>query len=259
MPPISIHALVGIGLASKVDNPKLKITIAFGTVLPDTDLLASVVLYLLTGDLDIGKMFHRTITHSLLIHLILFLIGWGVMRIGKGWQGVLLMIIAAGTAVHTSMDFAYMAYMTHDDARNNVELGVALFWPLTDSKFAIWEAEVDNKTYNILIATDFLCDPILYFLPLLWLAFKRNTDSRFRKPLIIISFIDGLIMTGFTLLALFGSLMPDDFIFYSYIPGVFAIILAVSFPLLLRETIGTIRWGQPWISPSFALESDIKT
>jgi membrane-bound metal-dependent hydrolase YbcI (DUF457 family) len=251
MPPISIHALAGIGLATKISNPKLKVLLVFGAVLPDCDLLVSVGIYLLTGDLDLGKIFHRTITHSLIIHLILFSVGLGILRFGRRQYSALLMIIAVGMAVHTSLDFAYVAYMTHEDVQNDIDPGVALFWPVADEKFAIWEVEVSDRIYNILIATDFLSDPLLYFLPLLWLAFKRNTDSEFVKPLVIISAIDAIIMMGFTLLAIFGSLSPDDFIFYSYIPGVFDVILALIFPLLLRDTIGTVEWGQPWLPPSW--------
>ncbi|MFQ5976502.1 MAG: metal-dependent hydrolase [Candidatus Heimdallarchaeota archaeon] len=251
MPPISIHALVGLLIASKVANSKYKVALVFGAVLPDVDLLASVGIYLLTGDMNLAKMFHRTISHSLFVHLLVLLTGWGAMQFGKKPQGVLLVLLAIGMIVHTSMDFVYPAYMTHEDVQNDVEPGVAIFWPFTDSKYAIWEIEVSDKIYSILIATDFLSDPVLYFLPLLWLASKRGTDVQLQKPLTIISISDFLIMTGFTLLAIVGSLSPNDFIFFSYIPGIVDVILAVSFPLLIKETVGSIDFGEPWMSSSW--------
>ncbi|MFX0211990.1 MAG: metal-dependent hydrolase [Candidatus Hodarchaeota archaeon] len=264
MPTLGMHALIGFLGGSQIKNKTMTVALIFGSLIPDIDIIVAVIAYFLPeGSMEASKYIHRSWSHSLITISIIFLIGLFVYQITKQQEntqlsnyGLFFTFMTIGMVVHSIADVVYIGYYSHADAATGYNPGVALFWPLSFDRYALLPIEVDDVVYNFLITSDFLTDSLFLYFPVIYLAYQTNTSIKVRKPLLIIAVIDAVIYGMFTMTALVLPIVPDDMIFYTYIPGIFDIILVMIFPLLTHETIEKIY--KPLRSPK-TLESPFNT
>lgn len=189
-----LHALIvtGVALATRGHailgengTRTMRFGMVWGTILPDIDLLISIVIIAAGGNMEQALAPHRTLTHSFftiltiaVIGLILWRTGWSP-SVGGGVFG-----IAIGMLIHVVLDLPY-------------EVGVSLLWPLTMARFGlfwslpgIW-AYLD-QTMDFLFAAVFL-----YVLHML--ARKYQVRERLLIPTAIASIIAFIGMVAYDL------------------------------------------------------------
>jgi hypothetical protein len=250
VPTLGMHALLGFLGGSQVKNKIMTLALVFGSLIPDIDIIVAVIAYFFPGGtIEASKYIHRSWSHSLITISIILVIGLIIYQLARQKEyvqlsnyGLFFTFMAIGMAVHSIADVVYIGYFTHADAATGYNPGVALLWPLSFDRFALLPIEVEDVVYNFLITSDFLTDSLFLYFPVIYLAYRTNTSIKVRKPLLIISLIDASIFTLFTVTALLIPIIPDDMIFYSYIPGIFDILLVLTFPFLMHETIAKIYW-----------------
>ena len=250
MPTLGMHALLGFLGGSQTKHKIMTLAFIFGSLIPDIDIIVAVIAFLLPGgSMEASKYIHRAWSHSLITISLILVIGLVVFQLAKQQNniqfsnyGIFLAFMAIGMVVHSIADVVYIGYYSHADAATGYNPGVALFWPLSFERFALLPLEVDDVVYNFLISSDFLTDSLFLYFPVLYLAYRTDTSIRIRKPLLFIAIIDAIIFGLFTLISLLIPIAPDDMVFYTYIPGVFDVILVMIFPILMHETIEKIYW-----------------
>jgi membrane-bound metal-dependent hydrolase YbcI (DUF457 family) len=250
VPTLGMHALLGFLGGSQTKNKIMTIAFIFGSLIPDVDIIVAVIAYFLPeGSIDASKYIHRSWSHSIITISIILIIGVVIFQLTREKEntqlsnyGLFLTFMAIGMIVHSMADVVYIGYFSHADAATGYEPGVALLWPLNLYRFALLPLEVDDVVYNFLVASDFLTDSLFLYFPVLYLAYRKNTSIKVRKPLLIIALIDAIIYGLFTLAAILIPITPEDMIFYTYIPGVIDVILVMVFPLVMHETIENIYW-----------------
>jgi len=254
MPTLGMHSLLGLFMSSQVKNKIMTVALVFGSLIPDVDLVVAVIAYFLPGgSIDAGKYIHRSWSHSLITIGFIFLIGIIIYKSTQeetSWNiyGVFFAFMAIGMIVHSLADVIYIGYFTAADAAALYNPGVALLWPLRMDRFALLPVQVNNMVYNFLITSDFWTDSLFVFFPVLYLAYRNNTNVSNRKPLLPIAVVDSFIFGTFTILSLLVSIPPEDMVFYVYLLGIFDIILVLLLSLLMRETIGNIY--RPILKPA---------
>jgi membrane-bound metal-dependent hydrolase YbcI (DUF457 family) len=104
----------------------MRFGIVWGSIIPDIDLLISIVIIAAGGNMQQALAPHRALTHSFFTILALALIGlllWKTAvnkNVGGGLFG-----IAIGMFVHVLFDLPY-------------EVGVSFLWPLTSQRFGLF-------------------------------------------------------------------------------------------------------------------------
>ncbi|MFX0090398.1 MAG: metal-dependent hydrolase [Candidatus Hodarchaeota archaeon] len=229
------HVIVNIVIANRLfkTRPHAKIAMIIVAVLPDLDLLGSMIIYLLTQDPVATAEFHRTITHSLIIFGIIFVIGCLLFLTdrlffdsSRPWILDAIIGSTLGLTVHVGLDLVYFS-------------GVMLLWPLVQEQFAFFPYSFEtfsNDSQKLLSALDFFVDLGIYLI-FYDLAVVNQTDSEkltILKWLALVYGIWGLIFLG---LALF-PINRNDYIILQYILGG-AVFLTVSIflPTVMKETM----------------------
>lgn len=130
-----LHALIATGIAlatrghamlGEDGTRTMRFGMVWGTILPDIDLLVSIVIIATGGNMQQAVAPHRTLTHSLLTILTIAMIGLILWRtqwrpsVGGGVFG-----IAIGILLHIVLDLPY-------------EVGVSLLWPFTTVRFGLF-------------------------------------------------------------------------------------------------------------------------
>jgi len=191
-----LHGLVGIGVAlatrgrtflGDAGTRTMRFGIVWGPLLPDVDLLISIVIIAAGGNMQQAVAPHRTLTHSLFTILALALVGLLLWRtrwsesVGGGLFG-----IAVGMLIHILLDLPY-------------EVGISLLWPLATERFGlIWAlpgiwAYLD-QTMDFLFAA-------IFFYALHKLAKKYKTRERLLIPSAVASIAAFLGMVAYDLTA----------------------------------------------------------
>ena len=87
MPPTGAHGLIGLLIAGKINSRSGKIGVAlgfaWGSVFPDLDLILSILAFILTQDRDFTIYMHRSVTHSIVIMLMILVCGYCILTFGN--------------------------------------------------------------------------------------------------------------------------------------------------------------------------------
>jgi len=255
MVPTAFHGLLGLLIASRLNHKYsyTRIGLVAGSVLPDLDLLGSVLIFVLTADIDLTIAFHRSVTHSLVVILsILFISFLANLRYESARKIYFPFIlgIVGGMLIHITLDLFYFD-------------GVTLFWPLQplDDRIIILSFTYNDLSpdYNSLLAKilgtlDGHAELILYIV-FAQLANRYQTDQeinfgwasrRFKitnwpKKLTWFSYFLIIEMIFFLGLAIFSISWPNlnrnVFFIFLYIPLTPVYLLTGILPLIMRETI----------------------
>jgi membrane-bound metal-dependent hydrolase YbcI (DUF457 family) len=191
-----LHGLVGIGIAlatqgrtilEEVGTRTMRFGIVWGSILPDIDLLISIIIIAAGGNMQQALAPHRTLTHSFFTMLALALIGLLLWKtaISKSVGGGLFGI-AIGMFAHVLLDLPY-------------EVGVSFLWPLTSQRFGLfWSLP---GVWGYLDQTlDFLFAAV-FFYALHRLAKKYQVRSRLLIPATVASIVAFLVMVAYDLSA----------------------------------------------------------
>ena len=258
MPPTGFHGLIGLLIAGKINSKPGKVGFAWGSVIPDLDLIGSIVVYILTQDRDFAIYMHRSVTHSLVIMLLIVFCGYFISLIWKkNFPNLFPFIIGVtlGMCLHAILDLFYLD-------------GVSLLWPLLpmDERIIILDVTFENLSHAL---NDLLSKVIMtldggfeaiYYLVFIHLARKFNTDDelvlRFRSKIVIVTdwhkklrlFAYSLIGVTITFLviAFLSISWPfmdlDTFVIILYIPLSIVYLLTSFLPLLMRNTVEKISF-----------------
>jgi hypothetical protein len=200
----------------------MRFGIVWGSLIPDVDLLISIVIIAAGGNMQQALAPHRTLTHSFFTILAIALVGLVLWR--TGWSRTVgggLFGIAVGMFAHVLFDLPY-------------EVGVSFLWPLTYQRFGllwslpgIW-AYLDQSL-------DFLFAAV-FFYALNRLGRKYQIRDRLLIPAAAASVIAFLLMVAYDLTA------PSEnhwLIVYAGV-GLPFLILILFLPWLNRRIIYSI-------------------
>jgi membrane-bound metal-dependent hydrolase YbcI (DUF457 family) len=191
-----VHGLVGIGIAlatqgrtilEEVGTRTMRFGIVWGSILPDIDLLISIVIIAAGGNMQQALAPHRTLTHSFFTILALALIGLLLWKtaISKSVGGGLFGI-AIGMFAHVLLDLPY-------------EVGVSFLWPLTSQRFGLFWSLPGVWAY-LDQTLDFLFAAV-FFYALHRLAKNYQMRSRLLIPAAVASIVAFLVMVAYDLTA----------------------------------------------------------
>ena len=258
MPPTGLHGLLGLIIAGKINSKPSKVGFAWGSVFPDLDLILSAIAFILTQDRDFTIYMHRSVTHSVIIILLILFCGYCISFLRKQrFQNLIPFLIGltTGMLLHVFLDFFYLG-------------GVAIFWPLqainervTLIPFTFEDlSPVLNDLLSKVIATLDGGFESIYFLIFVYLARKNNTDNEliltvrlntfkienWYKKLTWFAFsVIGITITFLTFAVLSISwplITLDVFIILLYIPFSFVYLLTGFLPVLMKNTVEAISY-----------------
>jgi membrane-bound metal-dependent hydrolase YbcI (DUF457 family) len=226
-----LHGLVGTGIAlatqgrtilEEVGTRTMRFGIVWGSILPDIDLLISIIIIAAGGNMQQALAPHRTLTHSFFTMLALALIGLLLWRtaISKSVGGGLFGI-AIGMFAHVLLDLPY-------------EVGVSFLWPLTSQRFGLFWSLPGVWAY-LDQTLDFLFAAV-FFYALHRLAKKYQMRSRLLIPAAVASIVAFLVMVAYDLTALSAS---QWLLVYAGI-GLPFLLLILILPWLNRRIIYSI-------------------
>ena len=255
MAPTAFHGLLGLLIASKLDprHSNTRIGLVFGSVLPDLDLLGSVLIFILTSDTELTIAFHRSVTHSLVVIATILFISYFAKFRYRSVQTIyfpFILGLVGGMFLHVALDLFYFD-------------GVTLFWPLQplNDRIIILPFTYNDlpTTHNSLLAKvigtlDGHAELVLYIvfaylankyqtnqeLNLDW-GFKRLKITNWPAKLTWVAYFLIIEMFFFLSLALLSISWPtldrDLFIILLYIPLTPVYLLSGILPLIMRDTI----------------------
>jgi len=200
----------------------MRLGIVWGSILPDVDLLISIVIVAAGGNMQQAVAPHRTLTHSLLTIVAVAAGGLVVWR--TKWSasvGGLLFGTALGMLIHVLLDLPY-------------EVGVSFLWPLTAERFGLFWALPGIWAY-IDQTTDFLF-AAMFFYALHVLAKKYRTRERLLIPSAVASLIT---FSGMIAYDLTGPPANEWLLVYALV-GLPFLILIILLPLVNRQIIYAI-------------------
>lgn len=164
MPAAVVHFIVSMLLVRFFAKKLLKINdkshlrqISFlggiAGLLPDTDMLIVHAVKIL--GFSPGYAIHRTITHSLILPLVLLLMALLFYR--KKWVSIVLLIMALGSTVHITLDFI---------TSNNL----MLFYPFSESMSGVGLVPINDYGGKVLLSLD----AAVFLLWIGWLFYKNK-------------------------------------------------------------------------------------
>ncbi len=255
MPPTGLHGLLGLLLASKLDQKHnyTRVGLAAGSVMPDLDLLGSILVFLLTTDKGLTIAFHRSVTHSIVVIVLILIISFLASQWSESAHAIYFPFILGliiGMLIHVALDMFYFD-------------GVTLFWPLQPfgdrTRIIPFTYEDLSPAFNSLVAKIIgTLDghfELIYYLVFVYLANKYQTNQEMKlgydsmkinihnwpKKLKWLSYFLIIQMIFFLGLAFLSISWPildrDTFIILLYIPLTPVYLLSGFLPLLMRETI----------------------
>ena len=242
MPSTGIHGITGIIAASLIPDEYGKLGAVIGSIIPDSDLLIGSIGYILTRNVDVPKKIHRTFTHSYVIHLGIALLGSLIFFTGWNSIGIFLMCMAMMMAVHSTTDFCYVAFMNQKDYKNGILPGIAIFAPMSMKKKALFAKVFSDKIYNVLLSLDFIIDPIIFYTPVLYLAWAMKSEFSYWSITIIITSVFAVIFTAFFIYAITGNCKPEKFVVAIYYPGIFFLLFTLSIPFIFNDIFQRLEW-----------------
>ncbi|TFG00629.1 MAG: metal-dependent hydrolase [Promethearchaeota archaeon] len=237
------HLLSGLFFASFIRNEKyrkVKWGIVFGSIIPDIDLIFSMILYLTGADISQSAYIHRTFTHGFLTIGLVVVLGFIISRLWKDheWIFMVSLGIAFGMLTHVLYDL--------------LDGEVAIFAPFTFNRFSLtsefyregatslYESIFDTSLMSVWTAFDCMSDVIAYLLLWYWATYKGTVEKekKFAKVLLIVSIISIPYYLILMILA-FTPLDPDIhfIICYAYWCIIHCPLSCVLIFIFMRETI----------------------
>lgn len=236
VPPISVHFALGVAAAFLVarrlprreDRGPVALGLVAGAVMPDADLLVSSVASLFASGTDVGKLIHRTLTHS--IPFAVAIAGAGAWmtrsREKRAWGVGLVAFAAAALALHAVPDLFYL-------------VGVKLLFPFSLAEFEVGPFRLERFTdaqNNALNGFDFLSESFTW-LALWFLAREYGLATRFTRWLPALAAVNFLLYAWETIF-IAPTVDYDAFLYWSYYPGVLNIVVST----LLVPILGRRAW-----------------
>ncbi len=237
------HLLSGLIFASFIRNEKyrrVKWGIVFGSIIPDFDILFSMIIYIISGDLGQSAYIHRTFTHGFLAIGILLLGGFLISRIKEDYKWVFM--VSLGIA------FGMLTHILYD----LLDGYVAIFAPFTFERFSltgwlyrsgaesIYETVFNTQLMNVWTAFDCMSDVIAYLLLWYWATHKAEVkkEQKFAKILLIVSCFSIPYFLTLIFLALTPINAEIHFILcYAYWCLIHCPLSCVLIFIFMRETI----------------------
>jgi membrane-bound metal-dependent hydrolase YbcI (DUF457 family) len=204
----------------------MRFGIVWGSLIPDADLLISIIFIAAGGNMQQALAPHRTLTHSFFTILALAVIGlllW-MTAVSKSVGGGLFGI-AIGMFAHVLFDLPY-------------EVGVSFLWPLISQRFGLFWSLPGIWAY-LDQTVDFLFAAI-FFYALHSLAKKYQMRTRFLVPAAVASIIAFLVMITYDLTAPSAS---QWLLVYAGV-GLPFLLLILFLPWLNRRIIYSIPVGR---------------
>ncbi|UCE12312.1 MAG: metal-dependent hydrolase [Candidatus Heimdallarchaeota archaeon] len=260
MAPTGFHGLLGLILASLVDKKHqyVRIGLVMGSVVPDLDVLGSVLIFLFTANTELTIAFHRSVTHSLvLISLILvvayFASLWFVSA--KTIYFPLTIGLVIGMVLHVFLDLFYFD-------------GVTLFWPFQhlDERIIVLPFTYEDLSPDFNFLTSKIIGTLdghfelIFYLMFVRLANKYQTNQELElvggkikvhnwpNKLKWFSYFLIVEMIFFLLFAFLSISWPsidrNTFFIILYIPLTPIYLFSGLLPFLMRETIIQIEKRQ---------------
>lgn len=215
-----LHLLSGLVLASFIRNEKYKKAkwgLIWGSIIPDIDLFASVVAFLITQDFTAGEFFHRSYTHGFFAMGLILLIGLIASRTreDRKWLSMFTFAFVFGMLTHVFYDLldGYVAILAPFSFERYSITGFDFQTALGDTYMKVWNA------------WDAMSDVIFFLTLWFWSTHKTGIahEQKFAKMLLILS----IIFIGY-----FGALMIVAFTEIS-VDMHFILIYLVWIPLSL--------------------------
>ncbi len=230
MPPGGIHLAIGMWLGKKTTQRHFRLGIIFGSILPDIDLLFSVIIFLITKNLNEAISIHRTVTHSFVTYTTFLILVMISTLTGITDEYVLSFAFGLwiGTSIHIVLDLFYLA-------------GVQIFYPFGGfiSLSPINYADLSPFWQRFLLSIDYLTDPLLFYIPLCKYVNLLKVDASRKRCFLLYFMIYWSVSTNLSFL-LIGILIPvpiEKFVIMVYIPGIFTLTFSIFSPLIYRRTI----------------------
>jgi len=241
-----VHLLSGLILASFSKRKEFKLGSVIGAILPDVDIIFLAVAYLFIG-VDSGYI-HRSFTHSLLFLVILTTIiislrfipyirkktDYDFLGLGVG--------IGIGIIVHIFLDMLYLD-------------GVLFLWPFYNETigfpiipFSSFNTvdPTDMIKLKLIQTTDFYTDIFLFYIPMLYLAYKMDVHKKIRLPFLIYSIIDFIVITIFVGLSFKTTTTYENHVINVYYLGTLFLFFSLISPIFFRDIIREFKF-EPWI------------
>jgi len=229
-----LHLLSGLFIASFIRNEeykKAKWGIVWGSIFPDIDILASIIIFLFTWDLNSAIFIHRSVTHGFFAMGLTVLIGFIISRTRKDSNYLLFSLaFAFGMLTHTFYDL--------------LDWEVAILAPFTFTRYSItsfnYQTSIGDTFLKVWNALDGLSDILFYLLLWYWVTHKANISNEqiFGKKLLYISFIS-IAYFGVLLVLAFTSISVELHLIlvYAYWGIIHLPLSTVIVQLKMKETI----------------------
>ncbi|MBD3255195.1 MAG: hypothetical protein GF383_08890 [Candidatus Lokiarchaeota archaeon] len=229
------HLLSGLAFASLLRGEKYrkaKWGIIWGSIFPDIDLIASVVIYLATGDFALSEYAHRTVTHSWSLLGMIPLVGLAISLAKPNFKWVLIFSI--------SFTFGMFTHIIYD----LLDGYVAVLAPFSFERYSIthfsYERLLGATYFKVWNSFDGMSD-VLFYLPISIWALKRTNINREIKGakiligLAIFSVIYFSVLMGIA----FTPISVDDhyILIYAVWGTVICPISTFLIHIFMRETI----------------------
>lgn len=252
MPPIGFHGLLALFIArnNRIKDYYFIWGLMVFSVIPDLDLIGSMVIYLLTWNVESTISFHRSVTHSLL--LISILIGINIclylITNSKNTENLTKFLNGSiiGLVLHITLDFFYLD-------------GVSIFWPFIQERIKILPITINDfpeslnfLTAKIIATIDGEIDFLFY---LAMVKYAKNSDNslnfdfhlfnlridRWKEKLTWYSYLLIVEMIFFIILAFLSIPIVfmdlEVFIILLYAPMIPTILLSCLLPLILKSQL----------------------
>ncbi|MFW9899327.1 MAG: metal-dependent hydrolase [Candidatus Thorarchaeota archaeon] len=238
-----LHILSGLIIASFIRNEKYKKAkwgLVWGSIFPDIDLIATAIMFLITGDLEGSIYIHRTVTHGFFAMGLVLLIGVIISRTREDlrWISMFSIAFAFGMLTHTFYDL--------------LDGYVSILAPFIWTKYSITGSILGYQTNTIYItafndtgykawnAFDVMSDALIYLLLWYWATHKANIpkEQKFSKILLIVALI-GIAYFGVLFGLAFTDISVDMHLVLIYIVWIllFLPFTTVLIHIKLRKTI----------------------
>lgn len=241
-----VHLLSGLILASLSKRKEFKLGAVIGAILPDFDIIITAFAYLAIGEK--AADLHRSFSHSLLFIAVVAGITISlrfVPQIKKrtSYDFVGLGIgLGIGFLTHGVLDMAYL-------------YGIQFLWPFSKEligfpivPFESFDTNLASDTLKLklLQTTDFYTDIFLFYIPILFLAYKMKKHEELHLPFLIYIIADFIVTTVFVGLSFRASVSYEDHTIQLYYLGTFFLMISLIAPILFRDVIREFKF-EPWI------------
>jgi membrane-bound metal-dependent hydrolase YbcI (DUF457 family) len=226
MPQNGIHAIVGI--ASRKWMPKkewLLLGVVLGNMFPDLDNL--VVAYATLAKLSGPEHYHRTFTHSIFTIIAMLVLFYIIAMLTKNerWKNFGIGF-GAGILMHILVDLVLWFN------------GVALFWPI-EFELNFWSWFTTPAWLTIILETAEYLAFGLYFLLLVSLSQRNNTDAALQSLTRIWAYAEFILFVVFT--ALFFAIGREGLHYKVYgVLYLVSLIVAMTITTRMKQTVESI-------------------